>query len=78
MKTWCIPPEAYADFDFHMKDVLARYHMPYDPAIPVICMDEASKRLIGELATPLPTRPVQPMCVDYQESDGSLQLVPLM
>ena len=66
MKTWCIPPQADADFAFHMEDVLATYQLPYDPAIPVICMDEASKQLIGEVATPLPTRPGQPKCVDYQ------------
>jgi hypothetical protein len=29
-------------------------------------MDEASKQLIGEVATPLPTRPGQPKCVDYE------------
>jgi len=66
VKTWCIPPQADADFAFHMEDVLATYQLPYDPAIPVICMDEASKQLIGEVATPLPTRPGQPKCVDYQ------------
>ena len=58
MKTRCIPPQADADFVFHMEDVLATYQLPYDPGIPVICMDEASKQLIGEVATPLPMPPV--------------------
>ena len=49
-----------------MEDVLATYALPHDPAIPVVCMDEASKQLIGEVATPLPTRPGQPKCVDYE------------
>ncbi len=49
-----------------MEDVLATYALPYDPAVPVICMDEASKQLIGEVATPLPMRPGQPKCVDYE------------
>jgi hypothetical protein len=40
--------------------------LPYDPAVPVLCLDEASKQLIGEVATPLPTRPGQPKCVDYE------------
>lgn len=49
-----------------MEDVLATYALPYDPEVPVICMDEASKQLIGEVATPLPTRPGQPKGVDYE------------
>ena len=66
MKTWCIPPKAAADFVCHREDVLATYALPYDPEIPVICMDEASKQLLGEVATPMPTRPGQPKGVDYE------------
>ena len=66
MKTWCIPPKANADFVFHMEDILATYQLPYDPQFPVVCMDEASKQLIGEVATPLPTQPGQPKRVDYE------------
>ena len=42
-----------------MEDVLDVYHRPYDPARPVVCMDEASKQLIGEIRDPLPARPGQ-------------------
>lgn len=42
-----------------MEDVLDVYHRPYDADFPVVCMDEASKQLIGELRTPLPMRPGQ-------------------
>lgn len=42
-----------------MEDVLDVYHRPYDPEHPVVCMDEASKQLIGEVRTPLPVRPGQ-------------------
>ncbi len=49
-----------------MEDVLATYALPYDSAVPVLCLDEASKQLLGEVATPLPTRPGQPQCVDYE------------
>jgi DDE superfamily endonuclease len=49
-----------------MEDVLSTYALAYDPTVPVICMDEASKQLIGEVATPLPMRPGQPQCVDYE------------
>jgi hypothetical protein len=66
VKTWCIPPQADAEFVCHMEDVLATYALPYDPEVPVVCMDEASKQLIGEVATPLPTRRGQPKCVDYE------------
>jgi len=37
---WCIPPKQNADFVAHMEDVLDVYSRPYDPAKPVICMDE--------------------------------------
>ncbi len=42
-----------------MEDVLEVYHRPYDAANPVVCMDEASKQLIGEVRDPLPMRPGQ-------------------
>jgi hypothetical protein len=66
VKTWCIPPKADAEFVCRMEDVLATYALPYDPEIPLICMDEASKQLIGEVAVPLPPRPGQPKGVDYE------------
>lgn len=40
-----------------MEDVLEVYHRPYDPLRPVVCMDEASKQLIGEVRDPLPIQP---------------------
>ena len=40
-----------------MEDVLEVYHRPYDPERPVVCMDEASKQLIGEVREPLPMQP---------------------
>ena len=42
-----------------MEDVLDVYHRPYDPEFPVVCMDEASKQLIGEVRDPLPSAPGQ-------------------
>ncbi len=32
-------------------------HLPYDPCYPVICMDESSKQLIGEVREPVPCAP---------------------
>jgi transposase len=40
-----------------MEDVLDVYHRPYDPRRPMVCMDEASKQLIGEVRAPLPAQP---------------------
>ena len=31
--------------------------MPYDPDLPVICMDESSKQLIKEVRAPIPAKP---------------------
>ena len=40
-----------------MEDVLDVYHRPYDARRPMVCMDEASKQLIGEVREPLPPQP---------------------
>ena len=40
-----------------MEDVLDIYEMPYDPAVPVVCMDEKPYQLLGEAREPLPARP---------------------
>jgi len=47
-----------------MEDVLEVYHLPYDPDYPMVCMDESSKQLIGEVREPIPCRPGQPIRVD--------------
>src|SRR5215204_7519504 len=56
---WCIPPKHSAEFVFHMEDVLEVYHRPHDPQRPVVCLDECSKQLIGEVRTPVPPRPAR-------------------
>ena len=43
-----------------MEDVLEVYTRPYDPRWPQVCMDEASKQLLGEVRQPLPPRPATP------------------
>jgi hypothetical protein len=42
-----------------MEDVLEVYKRPYDAERPVVCLDETSKQLIGEVAQPLPAAPGQ-------------------
>src|SRR6202158_20193 len=49
-----------------MEDVLEVYHRPYDEKRPLVCLDEASKQLIGEVARPLPAEPGRPARFDYE------------
>ena len=49
-----------------MEDVLEVYKRPYDPKRPVVCLDETSKQLIGEVATPVPAAPGQVVHYDYE------------
>jgi len=47
-----------------MEDVLEVYHLPYDSNYPVVCMDESSKQLVGEVYEPIPCKPGQPKRMD--------------
>lgn len=49
-----------------MEDVLEVYHRPFDPQRPQVCLDEASKQLVGEVAQPIPAEPGQPERFDYE------------
>jgi len=62
----CIPPQQDAAFVCQMEQVLEVYKRPYDPAHPVVCMDEQPKQLIAETRKPLPAAPSQPARVDYE------------
>lgn len=61
-----IPPKADAEFVAAMEDVLEVYHRPYDEKRPMICLDEASKQLVGEVAEPIPATPGRPERIDYE------------
>jgi hypothetical protein len=37
-----------------MEDILDLYTRPFDPTRPLVCFDETSKQLVGEVQTPLP------------------------
>jgi len=50
----------------HMEDVLDLYTQPAAPSCPLVCFDETSKQLIGEVAPPLPAQPGQPERYDYE------------
>jgi hypothetical protein len=49
-----------------MEDVLELYAEPRDPARPVVCFDEASKELHGDVAEPIPPAPGSPAKQDYE------------
>ncbi len=54
---WCIPPKQSAEFVARMEDVVEVYCRPYDPKYPVVCLDETSRQLIGEVRGPLLPQP---------------------
>ena len=49
-----------------MEDVLEVYKRPYDAKRPVVCLDETSKQLIGEVQSPVPAVPGQVAQYDYE------------
>jgi DDE superfamily endonuclease len=49
-----------------MEDVLDVYHRPYDEERPLVCLDEASKQLVGEVVRPLPPQAGQRERFDYE------------
>lgn len=61
-----IAPEANAEFVAAMEEVLDVYRRPFDPARPVICMDETPRQLIRETRMPIPARTGQPERHDYE------------
>ena len=65
-KMWCIPPKQNAAFVCAMENVLEVYCRPYDPKRPVVCFDEKSKQLVGEICKPIPAQPGEVERCDYE------------
>lgn len=61
---WVIPPEADAEFAACMEEVLDVYARPYDPAHPVLCMDEQPVQRVKETRRPIPATKEHPRRVD--------------
>ena len=61
-----IPPQRNADFAAAMERMLDVYRRPYDPAFPVVCMDETPRQLIGETQMPIPAAPGRARRQDYE------------
>jgi hypothetical protein len=58
-----------------MEDVLDVYQRPYDPQRPQVCLDEASKQLLGDVREPIPMKPGHPRRVDSEyERHGTANL----
>lgn len=49
-----------------MEDVLELYHAPYDPLFPLVCMDESSKQLVGEVHAPIACAPGRARIEDHE------------
>jgi hypothetical protein len=65
-KYWKIPPDQDAAFVATMEDVLEVYRLPYDPRYPVVCMDESSKQLVGDVAAPIPMTSGRSRIIDHE------------
>ncbi len=51
-KQWTIPSNQNASFVANMEDVLSLYQRPFNPYVPVICMDEQPLQFIQEKSLP--------------------------
>ena len=49
-----------------MEDILDIYEMPYNPELPVVCMDEKPYQLLGDSRIPLPMRPGDDTKIDSE------------
>lgn len=62
---WCIG-RITAEYRQRMYDLLGLYAQPYDPAEPVICLDEKSKQLLQQTRRLIPATPHQVAKEDYE------------
>lgn len=49
-----------------MEDILDIYELPYNPNVPVVCMDEMPYQLLGDSREPLPARCGDTQKIDYE------------
>ena len=65
-KQWCIPTQYNGEFAARMEDILETYALPYDPEIPMICMDEQPVQLLGEKLEPIAMKSGRVRKEDYE------------
>ena len=58
-KYWCIPKENDSSFVACMEDVLDIYQLPYNPDIPVLCMDEKPIQFLDEVRKRIDAKPLR-------------------
>ena len=61
-----IPPEANAEFVANMEEVLETYEQPYNPSLPVVCMDEQPVQLTKDVRAPIEATQNHPKRIDYE------------
>ena len=68
-KEWCIP-RVSGEFVARMEDVLDLYHQEYNPERPVVCFDETSRQLTGDVRLPIKAAPgrVERYDTEYQRN----------
>jgi hypothetical protein len=66
LQDWAIPPKQSGEFVAAMENVLETYHLPYDPKVPVIVMDEHPVQLFKEVRQPIAATRRHPRRVDYE------------
>jgi hypothetical protein len=64
-KTWCVP-KLTPEFRECMEDVLDQYEKPYDPAEPVVCMDEQPYQMLDDVRPSQRAAPGKPAKQDYE------------
>src|SRR5487761_1484379 len=62
---WCVA-ELDGPYVEKMEDVLAVYEKPYDPAEPVVCVDEKPVSLHADVRPPIPAKPGKPAKQDNE------------
>ena len=74
-----IPPNADGEFVARMEDLLDLYAEPFSASRPVVCMDEASKQLVGEMKPSIPAGRGHAKRVDYEyRRNGTVNLFVFM
>ena len=72
---WVIPPEANAEFVADLEEVLKTYAKAYDPAHPVVCMDEQPIQLLKETRIPIPATKAHGQRIDCEyERNGTASI----
>jgi hypothetical protein len=62
---WCIQ-EITEEYRTRMYLLLKLYKQPYDPLLPLVCMDEKSKQLLEDNRQPIAAKPGKPEKYDYE------------